>query len=397
MSGMLCGVMLPCPRCQVPLKTHVTHGAVHYVCPKCGGRAGNLALLRRTLPPDFVNHLWRTVRDAHPTEHHGVLRCPSCKARMHASALHDKDGTELQLDTCRVCQIVWLDGDELARLPQDEPFVPKNEPSGGLSPEAAEALAPILLDHERRRSETIWGDGGSPADNAPDNPLQALLTYLGFPMEENAPLIRSRPYITWTVAALCALVTLGALFAGVLDEAVKQYGFVPGDPLRNNGGTLFTSFFLHAGILHLVFNLWFLILTGDNSEDLLGAGKYLVLLAGGELLALATHAFFDPRPDIPVVGASGGISALLAFYALALPRVRLVLCFRLGWYPLWFRMSAASAMALWIAAQLFGTLMQLAGHGNVSSLAHLGGAVAGVAMGLVFRSTRAGSVNRNNV
>jgi membrane associated rhomboid family serine protease/Zn-finger nucleic acid-binding protein len=390
---MLGGVMLPCPRCQVPLQTHVAHGAVHYVCPKCGGRAGNLALLRRTLPPEFVNRLWRSVREAHPTEHHGVLRCPSCKSRMHASALQDKDGVELQLDTCRVCQIVWLDGDEIARLPQAEPFVPKQDPSGRLSPEAAEALAPILMEHERHRGEAAWGTSGSPVDDAPDNPLHALLTYLGFPLEENAPHIRSRPYITWTVAALCALVTLGAMLAGVLDEAVKQHGFMPADPLRNNGGTLLTSFFLHGGILHLVFNLWFLVLAGDNSEDLLGAGRYLVLLAGGALLALATHAFFDPRPHIPVVGASGGISALLAFYTLALPRVRLVLCLRLGWYPLWLRMSATAAMALWVAAQLVGTLMQLAGHGNVSSLAHLGGAVAGVAMGLVFRRNRAGSRN----
>jgi membrane associated rhomboid family serine protease len=60
-------------------------------------------------------------------------------------------------------------------------------------------------------------------------------------------------------------------------------------------------------------------------------------------------------------------------------------------------MSAATAMGLWVAAQLFGTLMQLAGHGHVSSLAHLGGALAGVAMGMVFRRTRAGSVNSGYV
>jgi membrane associated rhomboid family serine protease len=386
---MLRRIMLPCPRCLIPLETHVTAGSVHYVCSKCEGRAGNLALLRRTIRPEFVNRLWRTVKDAHPTHHHGVLRCPSCKGRMHPAALHTDAGTELQLDACRVCQIVWLDGGEIAQLPHLEPEVPEKQSAGRLSPEAVEALAPLLLEQERRRGESTWGEGGLPTHHAPDSPLHALLTYLGFPMEENAPVIRSRPYITWTVAALCALVTLGALFAGVLDEAVRHYGFIPGDPLRNNGSTLLTSFFLHGGILHLVFNLWFLVLAGDNSEDLLGAGKYLVLLAGGALIALATHAVFDPRPEIPVVGASGGISALLAFYALALPRVRLVLCFRIGWYPLWIRMSAASAMGLWVAAQLFGTIMQLAGHGNVSSLAHLGGALVGLVMGLLFRKSPA--------
>lgn len=377
--------MLPCPRCQVPLKTHVSQSGVFYVCPKCNGRSTNLALLRRTLPAPFANRLWRTVRDADPAQHHGTLLCPSCKSRMHASTLHDKAGLEIQLDTCRSCQIVWLDGDEITRLPHSGPVAPEGKTSTGLSPEAEMEFAQILIDRERNRSDSSWGDGSSPIDNAPDNPLHALLTYLGFPMEENAPIIRTRPYITWVIALLCAIVTIGALISGVLEETIRQYGFVPGDPLRNNGGTLMTSFFLHGGILHLAFNLWFLVLAGDNSEDLLGARKYLILLAGGALLALGAHALFDPRPEIPVVGASGGISALLAFYALALPRVRLVLCLRFGWYPLWLRMSAASAMGLWIAAQLLGLLMQLNGQGNVSSLAHLGGALSGVAMWLVFR------------
>jgi len=377
--------MLPCPRCSIPLKTHVTSGSVHFVCPKCDGRAGNLALLRRTLEPEFANRLWRVVRDAHPTDHHGMLRCPSCKTRMHPAGLTTDEGTDLQLDVCRVCQIVWLDADEIAHLPQ----APAAAPADRFTPDAAEALAPMLLENERRRVERTWGDGGLPTHNAPDSFSHALLTYLGFPVEENAPTIRNRPYFTWTVAALCVLVTLGAILAGVLDEAVKQHGFIPGDPMRNNGGTLFTSFFLHGGILHLAFNMWFLLLAGDNCEDLLGAPKYLLLLGGGALIALATHAAFDPRPHIPVVGASGGISALLAFYALALPRVRLVLCFRIGWYPLWVRMSVATAMGLWVAAQLFGTLLQLSGHGSVSSLAHLGGAAAGVGMWFVYRKTRA--------
>jgi membrane associated rhomboid family serine protease/Zn-finger nucleic acid-binding protein len=369
----------------VPLKTHATQGSVHYVCAKCGGRSGNLSLLRRTQTAEFVNQLWRSVREANPTAHHGLLRCPSCNERMHASTLADTEGRELVLDTCRVCQIVWVDGDEVARMRHADPFTPKEKPSDKLPEKAVEALAPILLERERRQVEAHWDGGGLPKQNPPDDPLHALLTYLGFPTEENAPVLRSRPYITWTVSALCVLATLAAMTAGVLDEVIKQYGFLPADPMRHNGGTLFTSFFLHAGILHLAFNMWFLWLAGDNCEDLLGVAKYLVLLAGGALLALATHASFDPRPDIPTVGASGGISALLAFYATALPRVRLVMCWRIGLYPIWLRMSAATAMALWVAAQLFGTLLQVSGHGSVSSLAHLGGAVAGVMMGWFFR------------
>lgn len=376
--------MLPCPRCSVPLETHVARGAVHYVCPQCDGRAANIPLLRRTLEPASVNHLWRTVCDAHPTDHHGTLRCPSCRTRMHPAGVPGTDGGEIQLDVCRVCQIVWLDAGEIERLPQAAP-AKESATAGKFRPEAAEALAPMLAGHERRRGEQSWGDGGLPGNHAPDHPLHALLTYLGFPMEEDAPAVRGKPWITWTTAALCVLVTMAAIFAGRLDEVVATHGFLPADPWRAGGLTAISSFFIHGGILHLVFNMWFLILAGDNCEDLLGAPRYLALLAGGALVALLSHAWLDPRPDVPVVGASGGISALLAFYALSLPRVRLVVCLRLGWYPFWLRMKAATAAMLWVGGQVIGVFMQLGGLSHVSSIAHLGGALAGLVLWLGLR------------
>jgi membrane associated rhomboid family serine protease len=178
---------------------------------------------------------------------------------------------------------------------------------------------------------------------------------------------------------------MAAILAGKLDEVVASHGFLPADPWRGGGLTAFSSFFIHGGILHLVFNMWFLIVAGDNCEDLLGAPRYLALLAGGALVALLMHAWLDPRPHVPVVGASGGISALLAFYALALPRVRLVVCLRLGWYPIWIRMKSATAISLWVGGQVIGCIIQLGGQGNVSSIAHLGGALAGVALWLGLR------------
>ena len=305
---------------------------------------------------------------------------------MHPAALNATDGAEVQLDVCRNCQIIWLDAGEMERLPASAS--PERHPT--FTPEAAEALAPLLIERERQRGEARWDYSSLPGGNAPDSPLAAILTYLGFPMEENAPVIRTRPYLTWAVGLLCALATLGAIFSGVLDQAVARYGFLPADPLRAGGVTAFTSFFLHGGLLHLVFNLWFLVLIGDNCEDLLGGSRYLTLLALGSLAALAAHAALDPRADVPLVGASGGISGLLAFYALALPQVRLVVCLRLGWYPFWLRMSAATAVVIWVVFQILCSLLQMNGHGSTSNLAHLGGAFAGVGAWLVFRRHAAG-------
>jgi membrane associated rhomboid family serine protease/Zn-finger nucleic acid-binding protein len=377
--------MLPCPRCSVPVTTHTVTGAVYFICPKCEGRMGNLALLRRTLEPDVVNRLWRKVCDAHPTDHHGILRCPSCRGRMHPAGVPCADGAEVQLDVCRVCQIVWFDAGEIERLPSQAPPKPPPKP-GRFTPEAAEVLAPMLAEHERGSSEQKWDEGSwRPMQNAPTSPLHTLLTYFGFPIEDGAPAVRTKPWITWTTAAICALVTLGAMLAGGLDRLVTDHGFMPADPLRNGGLTLISSFFIHAGILHLVFNLWFLILAGDNCEDLLGAKRYLLLLGGGALIGLLCHAAFDPRKEIPVVGASGGISALLAYYALALPHVRLVVCMRFGWWPWWFRIRASTAMVLWVLGQIIGAALQLGGLSQVSSIAHLGGALAGVIAWWVFK------------
>jgi membrane associated rhomboid family serine protease/Zn-finger nucleic acid-binding protein len=378
--------MLSCPRCAVPLHTCSHPGAVYFACRQCGGKAGNLALLRRAVTPEFANGLWRKIREAHPTDHHGRLPCPSCGQRMHPAGVPAMAGELIQLDACRNCQMVWFDTGEIEQVPRiPDPPAARDPREPVLSAEAVEKIAPILLERERRMADQAWDGGAVPVGNAPDHWPHALLTYLGFPIEENAPALRRKPLLTWSLAVMCALATLGPMLAGSLDEMIGRYGFLPADPLRQGGMTLLASFFLHGGLLHLVFNLWFLWIAGDNCEDLLGDARYLVLLAGGAALGLLTHTLLDPNPRIPVVGASGGISALLAFYALALPRVRLVICIRLGWYPLWIRMSAMSAVVLWVLIQVGGAIFQISGAAGVSYFAHLGGALAGVLSWLAFR------------
>ena len=160
-------------------------------------------------------------------------------------------------------------------------------------------------------------------------------------------------------------------------QSVDAFGFLPAQPWRLHGLTVFTAFFLHGGIAHLLGNVWFLLLAGDNCEDLLGWPRYLLLLACGLVGGAAAHAGLDPRGMMPVIGASGGISAVMAYYALSLPRVRLVMCIRWFIYPFWFRLSVMWAMLLWLALQAGMAMMQWSGHGTVSAIAHLGGAATG--------------------
>lgn len=300
---------------------------------------------------------------------------------MHVVAIERADHP-FHIDVCRNCQMIWLDAGEAGDLPCQKEAAGK---AGRLHPDTAEAVAPMLAEAERLKASASWPQRELPSGDMPDNALDVLLTYLGFPVEENAPVTRRRPYITWAVMLLCALATLGPMLGDDLGQMVKRYGFLPSNPWRDGGATLLTSFFLHGGLLHLISNLWFLRLTGDNCEDILGGPRYLGLLAAGAISALALHAMLDPRADVPLVGASGGISALLAFYALALPKVRLTICLRLGWYPWWVSMSAMSAMLIWLALQFIGVILQISGFGSTSNLGHLGGFAAGLCIWLLFR------------
>lgn len=240
-------------------------------------------------------------------------------------------------------------------------------------------------EHERRELRS-----GAP----PEQWWQALVTYLGFPVEEDAPTPAIKPWATWLVALGCILFTGYAFLAADPEQFIGEYGLLPGDSWRHGGLTLITSFFLHGGLLHLLGNLWFLMLVGDNVEDILGRGRFLLLLAASSLLGDVWHWAMDPGSMVPVVGASGGISGLMAYYALRLPKVRLALCFRVFFYPVWFRLRVATAMILWVILQLFISAQQLGGTGSVSGLAHLGGAMAGVLFWAAQRVGHSGERDR---
>jgi membrane associated rhomboid family serine protease len=171
-----------------------------------------------------------------------------------------------------------------------------------------------------------------------------------------------------------------------LHEIVAQFGLIPAHAMRLHGLTFVTSFFLHAGIIHLLGNMYFLLVFGDNVEDFLGPLRYLALIALAAFIGDLAHIALDPRSQIPCIGASGGIAGVITFYALNFPRVRLAFLMRWGfvWFR-WIRLPAWSVFILWIFFQLIGLWEQKAGMSSVSSSAHLGGAAVGFVGWLLWR------------
>jgi len=307
----------------------------------------------------------------------------------------------LTLEVCTRCQMVWFDAQERERIPakpspQAAALPGQMDPS--LSPQAREAIAAFELS-QRPSPLTIVDD-----EDGPDANWQYLPAILGLPVEGEVPDLDARPWATWTISALLIIMTLIPFLASsglnattwippaedgaaqvqplnALDRAVQQWGFIPKEFWRYGGLTLLTSFFVHAGIFHVAVNVYFLMIFGEHVEVLLGRWRYLLLLAAATLAGNLLHAALDPHGTVPLVGASGGICGVVAYYALAFPHAKLR--FLWWWWRLyWFHMSAIAWLAFYVVLQFIGAWQQMHGTGSVSSLAHLGGLAVGLVAGL---------------
>ena len=160
-------------------------------------------------------------------------------------------------------------------------------------------------------------------------------------------------------------------------EAVQLFGLIPAQATRMHGLTFVTSFFLHAGIIHLVGNMYFLLVFGDDVENFLRPLRYIALIAIAAFVGDLVHIASAPNSTIPCIGASGGIAGVITFYALAFPQAKIGFLWRYFYYFRWIRLPAWFVFVLWILFQIIGAYEQKIGISSVSSFAHLGGAAVG--------------------
>jgi len=372
-----------CPRCHSELQKEFYHKFICFRCPDCGGRLMTVGGLRNlSADRKFVDLLWKTVRYDKPEP--GNARCSGCGEIMRKATLPLK-GIELELDVCVKCQTVWFDPSELERIPLPEPPKPDDLPPG-----AKEKLALARLQLESDRISGIYRSADETGPNAPDEGWQYLAALLGFPVEKNAPEVRATPWITWSLALACLLVFL---LTCLHPELIEEWGFIPAEWQRNGGLTLLSSMLLHGGAGHLIGNLYFLLVFGDNVEDETGKIGYLLLILLSGLCALSLHSMLDPRSTIPCIGASGFISGVIACYAVCFPKVKLTFLLGWGWLRavslrngLWLPVPAWIAFLLWLILQGFmAYATNEAKGGGTAYLAHLGGALPGLFAGFLLR------------
>ncbi len=196
---------------------------------------------------------------------------------------------------------------------------------------------------------------------------------------------RTTPVVTIALIVANVLVYLLEMAGG--DAFIIRWSFIPQrftyDPI-SGFITIFSAMFMHGGLLHILGNMLYLWIFGDNIEDRFGHFWYLVFyLACGVLATFAQYAV-NPSSAVPNLGASGAIAGVLGAYLLLFPKGRVrVLIFRIiTVVPAWM------ALGIWIVLQMlsgFGSLGSSADIGGIAYMAHIGGFFSGVGLGLILR------------
>ncbi len=149
------------------------------------------------------------------------------------------------------------------------------------------------------------------------------------------------------------------------------------------GLTLVTSMFLHGGWAHLIGNMWYLWIFGDNVEDRLGHARYLLFYFAAGVAAALVQAAITPMSRLPTVGASGAIAGVLGAYAVAFPRARVITLVPVFFFIQIMALPALVVLGLWFVLQFFSGALVLAsagtpGGGGIAFWAHIGGFAFGV-------------------
>lgn len=230
-----------------------------------------------------------------------------------------------------------------------------------------------------------------------------------FPLRDDNPTL-STSVATFAIIGVNAaawLLVQGLGTEPALSRSVCTLGAIPGDllglvpagteiPIGPDtvcvvGGeprmvTVLTSMFMHGGWFHILGNLWFLYVFGDNVEDAMGPLRFLVFYLLCGVAAVAAQTWSNPASPVPLVGASGAIGGVMGAYAVLYPRAPVHLLVFLGFYVDRIAVPAVLMLGYWFLLQLLGGVPALASTGGgVAFWAHVGGFVAGLALIFVFR------------
>jgi membrane associated rhomboid family serine protease len=206
---------------------------------------------------------------------------------------------------------------------------------------------------------------------------------------------RRVPVMNYFLIAANIFVFILEWAAGSNQEALMyQFALIPANfvhsPNLGNISDIFSSMFMHSGVAHIAGNMLYLWIFGDNVEDSMGSVKYLFFYLTGGVVASLAHIFTNPSSQIPTVGASGAIAAVLGAYLVLYPRSRVLTFIPIGFFLRLTSVPAIIVLGLWFVLQLFSGVSSLgAGDvGGVAFWAHIGGFLCGMILAKIFAGKR---------
>ena len=210
------------------------------------------------------------------------------------------------------------------------------------------------------------------------------------PLRDEIP-TRRVPIVNYALIAANVLVYLFQSMLGSQEQTlVYEFALIPFEFTSSLSigdiSDMFTSMFMHAGLAHIGGNMLYLWIFGDNVEDRMGRGRYFIFYLLGGIVASLTHIFTNPVSQIPTVGASGAIAAVLGAYLVLYPQSKVLTLIPLGFFLRLSMLPAALVLGLWFVLQFFSGVISLGGPdlGGVAFWAHIGGFVTGVVFAKLF-------------
>ncbi|SIO30118.1 rhomboid family intramembrane serine protease [Halodesulfovibrio marinisediminis] len=219
------------------------------------------------------------------------------------------------------------------------------------------------------------------------------------PLHDSIPRVHT-PYMLYAITTACSLIFVFEMLLPLpqLTEFFYLYGVVPARFTNpewaarmhfppDAGYVFLTHLFIHGGWMHILINMWFLWIFGDNIEDVMGPTRFLIFYLVCGAVATGINILFTPTSTIPVVGASGAVAGIMGAYFLLYPHARVLTLIPVIIIPFFFYLPALFFLLLWAGIQIVLGIASLTGHASssVAWWAHIGGFLCGIILLPFFR------------
>lgn len=213
-----------------------------------------------------------------------------------------------------------------------------------------------------------------------------------FPLSDVNP-SKNRPVVTHTIIAINIVVFLYEIVLiaqGNILDFMDDFALIPANVVQGLAlHTLVTSMFLHGGLAHILGNMLYLYIFRDNIEDIMGRKRFILFYLLCGLLASASQLVLNPESTVPNIGASGAVSGILGAYLIVFPKAKVNCILIFGFFIRWVTLPATFVLGFWFVIQFFSGLASIPqvtqDIAGIAYFAHIGGFVAGAAMGKLFK------------